>query len=246
MKKFENWHLVAWRVISTLVTCTSITLQPHPFDSSATTEHWIIPWKSPWEKCFVMPSGTMESLWRGRMLLQGEIAHPSQVLEIISPSLPEDLKAADRSKRIGMDTWPFSIARRKSLTRKNSTCSTRLYKGREEGLEEYRAICKTNATASAQPVQLASAALVGMLEGWLSVWLVSDDITVPPVPKGTFRMRVYPEDPLWMPTDSHLCRLGVGQDMLKCSLSFISTVSYQRKSQVPCTSMHAAELPTAW
>lgn len=38
------------------------------------------------------------------MLLQGEIAHPCQTLEIISLSLPEDLKAVDRSKRIGMDT----------------------------------------------------------------------------------------------------------------------------------------------
>lgn len=247
MKKFENWDLVAWRVSSSLVTCTFIILQPHSFDSNSTTDHWIIPWSlSPWEKCFMMPSCTEESLWRGRMLLQGEIAHPSQVLEIISPSLPEDLKAADRSKRIGMDTWPFSIARRKSLTRKNSTCSTHLYKGKEESLEEYRAICKTNSTASAQPVQLANAALVGMLEQWLSAWLMSDGITAPPVPKRTFKMRVYPEDPLWMPTDSHFCRLGTGQHMLKCSLSFITTVSYQRKSQVPCNTMHATEFPTAW
>lgn len=108
----------------------------------------------------------MESLWKGGMLLQGEIAHPCQTLQIISPSLPEDLKAADISKRIGVDTWPFSVARRKSLARKNRTCSARVYKGKEEGLEEFRAICKTNTAVSAQPVQLASIAVTrGHAEG---------------------------------------------------------------------------------
>ena len=55
------------------------------------------------------------------------------------------------------------------MARKNSTCSARLYKGREEGLEEFRAICKINTAASAQPVQLAGVAIThGHAEGLTS------------------------------------------------------------------------------
>lgn len=155
----ERWGLFTWKLIFSLVTSTSVTLEPHPSDRSCTAEHWGTRWKRPGGQWFITARHTVQSPWKAGVLLRGEIASPCQTLQIISPFSPEDLKAADRSKRIGMDTWPFSIARRKSLTRKNSTCSTRLCKGREEGLEEFRAICKTNTAASAQPVQLASIAI---------------------------------------------------------------------------------------
>lgn len=55
------------------------------------------------------------------------------------------------------------------MTRKNSTCSTGLYKGRDEALGEFRAICKTNTAASMQPVQLAGVAIThGHAEGGTS------------------------------------------------------------------------------
>ena len=158
----------------------------------------------------------MESLWKGGMLLQGEIVHPCQAVQIISPSLPEDLKAADRSKRIGMDTWPFSIARRKSLTRKNSTCSARLYKGREEGLEEFKAIWKANTAVSAQPAQLARLAITrGHAEGVNSSLAFARCHHNSSCSKGSAQKAF-----LWMLKYSDLCRLDPGQDMLNYSLQF--------------------------
>lgn len=74
------------------------------------------------------------------------------------------------------------------MTRKNSTCSTGLYKGRDEALGEFRAICKTNTAASMQPVQLAGVAIThGMLKGGLPVWHVPGAITTPHAPKATWR-----------------------------------------------------------
>lgn len=119
-----------------------------------------------------------------------------------------------------LDTWPFLSARRKSLTRKNSTCSTRLYKGRQGALEELRDIFQTNTAASAQPVQLASAAITrGQPEGWLPVWQVPGAITAPPAPRDTFRMSACKAS-TGMLRDSHLCGLGEGQDMLSGILKF--------------------------
>lgn len=80
------------------------------------------------------------------------------------------------------------------MTRKNSTCSARLCKGREEGLEEFGAICKTNATASAQPVQLASAVTTrGHAGGATSSLAHVRCHHNSSCSKGTLRMRVCPE-----------------------------------------------------
>lgn len=44
--------------------------------------------------------------WKGGMLLQGDIARPCQTLQMVHPSSPEGLRAADRSKSIGHLTFP--------------------------------------------------------------------------------------------------------------------------------------------